>query len=73
LEEKKGIKNVEVMILWIQPIWLKKNPEFVLIIELKDMSSQNVQRLCPQSEVRDGFVKHVGQSMSDNAFVEQPQ
>jgi hypothetical protein len=49
------------MIICIQPSWLKKNLEFVLIIQLKDMLSQNVHRLCPQSEVRDGFVKHVGQ------------
>jgi hypothetical protein len=49
------------MILWIQPCWFKKIPEFVFIVVLENMSSQNVHILCPQNEVGDGFVKHMEQ------------
>jgi hypothetical protein len=39
------IKNVEIMIMKIQPSWLKLILEYLFFVELEDMSSQNVHRL----------------------------
>jgi len=35
--KSKGIQNVEIMILWIQPSWLKFFLKFVHFIELENM------------------------------------
>ncbi len=37
IKKKILIQNVEIMIMWIQPGWLKLFPEFVFFIKLEDM------------------------------------
>ncbi len=43
----------------------------MLYVELKDMGSKKCTQI--DNEVRDRFVRHVGQQMLDRNYVKQPQ
>jgi hypothetical protein len=68
--KSKGIQNAKVMIIWIQPSWLKLFPKFVFFCKVKGHGIIE----CPKidSEVKEVFVKHVGQQMLERHYVEQP-
>ncbi len=71
MKEIEGIQSIKVTILRIQLGWHKKIPKFVLYVKLKDMGSQECTQI--ESEVKDRFIRHVGQHMLDINYVEQPQ
>ncbi len=58
------------MIIWIELNWLKLFPNFVFFCRVKGHGIIE----CPKidSEVRDAFVRHLGQQILERDYVEQP-